>query len=148
MKYVLYFKADILSGQIFKCCICCCLEMIAEIETRLFIDGVDKKGKNTVYCLNSLDRNYFRYARFDQLTLFTLMWTFLVDLRFCFICCVIRSAGEIMAVSLAQGGPPPFFFLREWCFQYLCSGDYDSIQVTTSDVTDLEFSLLIEKVKF
>lgn len=90
-------------------------EMIAEIETRLFIAGVDKKGKNPVYCLNSLDRNYF------------------------------RSAGEIMAVSLAQGGPPPFF-LREWCFQYLCSGDYDSIQVTTSDVTDLEFSLLIEKV--
>ncbi|XP_056591476.1 uncharacterized protein LOC130410683 [Triplophysa dalaica] len=50
-----------------------------------------------------------------------------------------------MAVSLAQGGPPPFF-LRVWCSQYLCTGDYDSIQVTTSDVTDLEFSLLIEKV--
>ncbi|GAA6066621.1 uncharacterized protein LOC118471169, partial [Tachysurus ichikawai] len=60
-------------------------EMIAEIETRLFIDGVDKKGKNPVYCLNSLDRKYFRSER------------------------------EIMAV-------------------------------TTSDVTDLEFSLLIEKV--
>uniref|UniRef100_A0A672KXG5 HECT domain-containing protein n=1 Tax=Sinocyclocheilus grahami TaxID=75366 RepID=A0A672KXG5_SINGR len=90
-------------------------EMIAEIETRLFIDGVDNKGKNPVYCLNSVDRNYF------------------------------RSAGEIMAVSLAQGGPPAVF-LREWCFQYLCSGDYDSIQVTTSDVTDLEFSLLVEKV--
>ncbi|KAF4114045.1 hypothetical protein G5714_004268 [Onychostoma macrolepis] len=57
-------------------------QMIAEIETRLFIAGVDKKGKNPVYCLNSLDRNYF------------------------------RSAGEIMAVSLAQGGPPPVF-LRE-----------------------------------
>lgn len=46
-----------------------------------------------------------------------------------------------MAVSLAQGGPPPFF-LRAWCFQYLCTGDYDRIQVTTSDVTDLEFSFI------
>ncbi|MGL4765051.1 MAG: hypothetical protein ACRC2N_08515 [Aeromonas sp.] len=120
--------------------------MIAEIETRLFINGVDKKGKNPVYCLNSLDRNYFRYADLINATLFTLIHFWLI-LRFCFIHCGIRSAGEIMAVSLAQGGPPPVF-LREWCFQYLCSGDYDSIQVTTSDVTDLEFSLLIEKVKY
>ncbi|XP_057182422.1 uncharacterized protein LOC130549219 [Triplophysa rosa] len=59
-------------------------------------------------------------------------------------CTSALIAGEIMAVSLAQGGPPPVF-LREWCFQYLCSGDHDSIRVSTSDVTDLEFSLLIDK---
>lgn len=50
-----------------------------------------------------------------------------------------------MAASLAQGGPCPNF-LREWCFKYLCSGDSDSIQVSASDVTDLELSQLIVKV--
>ncbi|KAI7811684.1 putative G2/M phase-specific E3 ubiquitin-protein ligase-like [Triplophysa rosa] len=40
-----------------------------------------------------------------------------------------------MAVSLAQGGPPPVF-LREWCFQYLCSGDHDSIRVNSCHSTD------------
>ncbi|CAL9706629.1 unnamed protein product [Knipowitschia caucasica] len=38
-------------------------EMIAEIEKRLFVGGVDKKGKNPVYCLGSLDKNYFRYKK-------------------------------------------------------------------------------------
>ncbi|XP_049916271.1 uncharacterized protein LOC126399950 [Epinephelus moara] len=80
-------------------------EMLAEIENRLFVGGPDKKGKNPVYCLNSLDSNYF------------------------------RSAGEVMAASLAQGRPCPNF-TREWCFKYLCSGDSDSILVSASDVTD------------
>nr|XP_057911661.1 uncharacterized protein LOC131106520 [Doryrhamphus excisus]XP_057917181.1 uncharacterized protein LOC131109313 [Doryrhamphus excisus] len=90
-------------------------EMLAEIENRLFIEGSDKKGKNPVYCLNSLDSNYF------------------------------RGAGEIMAASLAQGGPCPSF-MREWCVRYLCSGDSDSIQVSASDVTDFELSQLIERI--
>ncbi|XP_073319588.1 G2/M phase-specific E3 ubiquitin-protein ligase-like [Pagrus major] len=90
-------------------------EMLAEIENRLFVGGSDKKGKNPVYCLNSLDSNYF------------------------------RSAGEVMAASLAQGGPCPKF-MREWCFRYLCSGDSDSILVSPSDVTDLELSQLIERI--
>lgn len=34
--------------------------MLVEIEKRLFVEGPDKKGKNPVYCLNSLDCNYFR----------------------------------------------------------------------------------------
>lgn len=50
-----------------------------------------------------------------------------------------------MAASLAQGGPCPNF-MREWCFRYLCSGDADSILVSASDVTDLEMSLLVERV--
>ncbi|KAL6455860.1 hypothetical protein MHYP_G00357110 [Metynnis hypsauchen] len=57
---------------------------------------------------------------------------------------LFRSVGEIMAASLAQGGPCPNF-LREWCFRYLCSGDSDSIQVSASDVTDFELSQLIER---
>ncbi|XP_030578768.1 uncharacterized protein LOC115775375 isoform X2 [Archocentrus centrarchus] len=54
-------------------------EMLAEVENRLFVGGSDKKGKNPVYCLNSLDSNFF------------------------------RSVGEIMAASLAQGRPCPNF---------------------------------------
>ncbi|XP_048878488.1 uncharacterized protein zgc:112970 isoform X2 [Brienomyrus brachyistius] len=90
-------------------------EMLSEIERKLFVCNGDGKGKNPVYCLNSLDQKYFRVA------------------------------GEIMSVSLAQGGPPPSF-LREWCYQYLCSGDADHLQVCTSDVLDMEMSLLIAKV--
>nr|XP_057943184.1 uncharacterized protein LOC131138358 isoform X2 [Doryrhamphus excisus] len=56
-----------------------------------------------------------------------------------------RGAGEIMAASLAQGGPCPSF-MREWCVRYLCSGDSDSIQVSASDVTDFEVSQLIERI--
>ncbi|XP_075888901.1 uncharacterized protein LOC142892574 [Nelusetta ayraudi] len=90
-------------------------EMLAEIENRPFVGGPDKKGKNPLYCLNSLDSRFF------------------------------RSAGEVMAASLAQGGPCPNF-MREWCFRYLCSGDADSILVSASDVTDLELSLLVERI--
>uniref|UniRef100_A0A3B3XBP3 HECT domain-containing protein n=1 Tax=Poecilia mexicana TaxID=48701 RepID=A0A3B3XBP3_9TELE len=35
-----------------------------------------------------------------------------------FLCYYILLAGEIFAVSLAQGGPPPCF-LQEWCYHYL-----------------------------
>ncbi|ROI15248.1 hypothetical protein DPX16_1401 [Anabarilius grahami] len=35
-------------------------EMLAEIERRLFICGADKRGKNPLYCVNSVDQNYFR----------------------------------------------------------------------------------------
>ncbi|XP_042609898.1 uncharacterized protein LOC109078860 [Cyprinus carpio] len=47
--------------------------------TKEFLTGPDKKGKNPIYCLNSLDCNYF------------------------------RTAGEVMTASLAQGGPCPNF---------------------------------------
>ncbi|XP_058240290.1 uncharacterized protein LOC131349006 isoform X1 [Hemibagrus wyckioides] len=90
-------------------------EMLAEIEKKLFLGSTDKKGKNLLYCLNRLDHNYF------------------------------RTAGEVIAASMAQGGPLPNF-MCEWCFRYLCSGNSDSIQVSTTDVTDLELSQLIMKV--
>ncbi|MEQ2242430.1 hypothetical protein ILYODFUR_035788 [Ilyodon furcidens] len=87
--------------------------MMAEIEKKLFVGNADKKGKNPLYCLNSLDNNYF------------------------------RTAGEVMAVSIAQSGPLPNF-MHEWC--YLCSGDSDSIQVSSNDVTDSELLHLITEV--
>ncbi|KAG7333162.1 hypothetical protein KOW79_003297 [Hemibagrus wyckioides] len=61
-------------------------EMLAEIEKKLYLGSTDKKGKNPLYCLNSLDHNYF------------------------------RSAGEVIAASMAQGGPLPNF-MCEWCFR-------------------------------
>ncbi|XP_026083507.1 uncharacterized protein LOC113059315 isoform X1 [Carassius auratus] len=112
LKVTFFAEAGIDNGALTKEFL---TEMLVEIEKRLFVEGPDKKGKNPVYCLNSLDCNYF------------------------------RTAGEVMAASLAQGGPCPNF-LREWCFSYLCSGDSDSIQVSASDVTDLELSQLIVKI--
>lgn len=129
--------------------------MLAEIENRLFVGAPDKKGKSPLYCLNSLDSNYFRCVVKFIVFSFSILIVILLNLvlyncsyfwAVYFLCFVlIRSAGEIMAASLAQGGPRPNF-MREWCFSYLCSGDSDSIQVSASDVTDGELSLLIEKV--
>lgn len=63
--------------------------MIAGIEKKVFMGSTDNKGKNPLYSLNILDNNNF------------------------------RTAGEVMAASMAQGGPLPNF-LREWCYWYLC----------------------------
>lgn len=53
---------------------------------------------------------------------------------FPFICCHFRVAGEIFAVSLAQGGPAPKF-LQEWCYNFLLTGNLENI--TRDDVHDL-----------
>lgn len=63
----------------------------------------------------------------------------------CFLVCRCRIAGEVFSVSLAQGGPPPCF-LRNWCYQFLASGDFDSLKVNKEDVDDFEYALLIERV--
>ncbi|XP_057204612.1 uncharacterized protein LOC130563200 isoform X2 [Triplophysa rosa] len=55
LKVTFFGEAGVDSGALSKEFL---TEMIAVIETRLFISGVDKRGKNPVYCLNSLDRNY------------------------------------------------------------------------------------------
>ncbi|XP_051997737.1 uncharacterized protein LOC127654573 [Xyrauchen texanus] len=57
-----------------------------------------------------------------------------------------RTAGEIFSVSLAQGGPAPCFF-RNWCYQFLTTGDFDDLQLTKDDLDDLEYALLIERVE-
>ncbi|XP_073688508.1 uncharacterized protein [Garra rufa] len=57
-----------------------------------------------------------------------------------------RTAGEVFSVSLAQGGPAPCFF-RNWCYQFLTTGDFDALQLTKDDVDDLEYALLIERVE-
>ncbi len=56
-----------------------------------------------------------------------------------------RTAGEIFAVSLAQGGPAPCF-MREWCYFYFTTGEVDVTIICKDDVDDVEYSLLIAKV--
>lgn len=57
-----------------------------------------------------------------------------------------RTAGEIFAVSLAQGGPAPCF-MREWCYFYLTTGEVDVTRICKDDVDDVEYSVLIAKVE-
>ncbi|XP_078105746.1 G2/M phase-specific E3 ubiquitin-protein ligase-like [Sander vitreus] len=57
-----------------------------------------------------------------------------------------RNAGEVFSVSLAQGDTAPCFF-RNWCFQFLATGDFDTLQLTKDDVDDQEYSSLIERVE-
>lgn len=53
--------------------------------------------------------------------------------------------GEIFAVSITQGGPPPNF-LMEWCYQYLSTGEVAA--GTEGDVTDPALTQLIQEVGF
>uniref|UniRef100_A0A3P8TZQ6 HECT domain-containing protein n=1 Tax=Amphiprion percula TaxID=161767 RepID=A0A3P8TZQ6_AMPPE len=59
-----------------------------------FFEGPGSQGKNPKYSLTDLDNENF------------------------------RTVGEIIAVSLAQGGPAPAFF-KEWCYRFLCTGEVD-----------------------
>lgn len=77
-------------------------------------EGENGKGKMPKYSLNDLDSGLFRVA------------------------------GEIFAVSLAQGGPAPKF-LQEWCYHFLLTGNLENI--TKDDIHDLEFSSLIKMVE-
>ncbi|XP_035764388.1 uncharacterized protein LOC102797685 isoform X2 [Neolamprologus brichardi] len=78
-----------------------------------FFEEPENKGKNPKYSLTDLDNENF------------------------------RTVVEIIAVSLAQGGPSPAFF-KEWCYNFLCSGE-DFSCLSKEDVADVESSLLISK---
>ena len=56
--------------------------------------------------------------------------------------CVNRTVGEVLAVSLAQGGPSPTFF-SPWSYSYLCGGKID---LNSSAVEDQQLRELIAKV--
>ncbi|XP_077352964.1 G2/M phase-specific E3 ubiquitin-protein ligase-like isoform X1 [Festucalex cinctus] len=81
-----------------------------------FFEGDDLCGKSPKYSLTDLDNDNF------------------------------RTVGEIMAVSLAQGGPPPAF-MKEWCYNFICTGEVDFSNLSTVDVADLVSCLLISKVE-
>ncbi|XP_036416500.1 uncharacterized protein LOC118800395 [Colossoma macropomum] len=57
-----------------------------------------------------------------------------------------KTVGEIMAVSLAQGGPTPNF-LTLWCYEFLCSGSLDLKNVDKTDLGDDQYANLISKVE-
>ncbi|MEQ2242493.1 hypothetical protein ILYODFUR_036385 [Ilyodon furcidens] len=80
-----------------------------------FFEGPESKGKNPKFSLTDLDNENF------------------------------RAVGEIIAVSLAQGGPGPAFF-RDWCYNVFCSGEVDFSFLSKEDVADLDSALLISRV--
>ncbi|KAF3859819.1 hypothetical protein F7725_000074 [Dissostichus mawsoni] len=57
-----------------------------------------------------------------------------------------KTAGEIMAVSIVQGGSPPNIS-REWCYGYISTGEMDRDSISKEDVTDPELSQLMEEVE-
>ncbi|KAI7802917.1 hypothetical protein IRJ41_023599 [Triplophysa rosa] len=77
-------------------------------------EGEDGKGKMPKYSLNDLDNGLFRVA------------------------------GEVFAVSLAQGGPAPRF-LQDWCYDFLLSGTLENI--TKDSVYDVDISPLIKTIE-
>ncbi|XP_062393652.1 G2/M phase-specific E3 ubiquitin-protein ligase-like isoform X2 [Sardina pilchardus] len=81
-----------------------------------FFEGPGSQGKNPKYSVTDLDNENF------------------------------RTVGEVIAVSLAQGGPPPAFF-KEWCYNFLCNGEVDLRTLSQEDVTDLESCQLINNVE-
>lgn len=54
-------------------------------------------------------------------------------------------AGELMAMSIAQGGPAPNF-LAPWVYNYLTTG-LDGIEVQIETMTESNFKNIAKKVK-
>ncbi|KAK9526322.1 hypothetical protein VZT92_015030 [Zoarces viviparus] len=69
-------------------------------------EGESERGKMPKYSLNDLDDELF------------------------------RTAGEVFAVSIAQGGPAPRF-MQEWCYDYLFSENLSSQGVHDSTLSPL-----------
>ncbi|XP_039682313.1 uncharacterized protein LOC120575584 [Perca fluviatilis] len=57
-----------------------------------------------------------------------------------------KTVGEILAVSIAQGGPPPNFFM-DWCYNYMSTGELDQEAITEMAVTDPELIDLIQEIR-
>ncbi|RVE67609.1 hypothetical protein OJAV_G00104750 [Oryzias javanicus] len=93
------------------------LEFLTEMVAGLekrLFEGKEGKGKIPKYSISDLDKGLFRVA------------------------------GEIFAVSLAQGGPAPKF-LQEWCFNFLATGKLTNI--TKNDVHEPQLKSLIKKLE-
>ncbi|XP_067220741.1 uncharacterized protein [Chanodichthys erythropterus] len=87
------------------------------------MSGIEKRffeggdgGKNPKYSITDLDKHNFKVI------------------------------GEIFAVSIAQGGPPPNFF-SQWCYKYISTGEVDQEAITERDITDPEVLELIKEIK-
>ena len=66
---------------------------------------------------------------------------------FSVLCIYCRTIGEIFAVSIVQGEPPPNFFMP-WCYNFISTGELDYGAVTEDDVADIELKEQIQQVGF
>ncbi|KAM9306756.1 uncharacterized protein KZ484_000144 [Pholidichthys leucotaenia] len=57
----------------------------------------------------------------------------------------LRSAGEIWAASLAQGGPPPCC-LKGWSYKCLCDGELQIEKIMKEDVCDAHYTSIIAQL--
>ncbi|XP_039650194.1 G2/M phase-specific E3 ubiquitin-protein ligase-like [Perca fluviatilis] len=57
-----------------------------------------------------------------------------------------KTVGEILAVSLAQGGPAPAFF-SPWTYSYLCSGQINPTTLNRDSVADVQLQGLLDQVE-
>ncbi|XP_028451799.1 uncharacterized protein LOC114567093 isoform X2 [Perca flavescens] len=57
-----------------------------------------------------------------------------------------KTVGEILAVSLAQGGPAPAFF-SPWTYSYLCSGQINPTTLNRDSVADVQLRGLLDQVE-
>ncbi|XP_041854033.1 G2/M phase-specific E3 ubiquitin-protein ligase-like [Melanotaenia boesemani] len=58
--------------------------------------------------------------------------------------CNFKTCGELLATSLAQGGPAPNFLTR-WCYHFLCHGEILS-DGGPDEVTAPDIKSLVERV--
>ncbi|KAL4009205.1 hypothetical protein ACER0C_003057 [Sarotherodon galilaeus] len=115
-------------------------EMVAGIETRFFEGPPHQKSPR--YSLTDFDSGLFRHVYFKERenchVLYYKQYTHAV--------CINRTVGEILAVSLAQGGPAPTFF-SQWAYSYLCNGQINPTQLDKNTVADSQLRLLIDQVE-
>ncbi|CAL8265021.1 unnamed protein product [Gadus morhua 'NCC'] len=57
-----------------------------------------------------------------------------------------KTIGEIFAVSIVQGGPPPNFFMP-WCYDFISTGELDYGAVAEDDVADLDLKKQIQQIR-
>ncbi|XP_056134825.1 uncharacterized protein LOC130111618 [Lampris incognitus] len=57
-----------------------------------------------------------------------------------------KTIGEIFAVSIVQGGPPPNFFMP-WCYNFISTGELDYETVTEGNVADPKLKELIRTIR-
>ena len=56
-----------------------------------------------------------------------------------------ETVGQLMILSLVQGGPPPNF-MAAWVYTYLCAQDLTSLSLKIEDIADMEIRQLVTKV--
>ncbi|XP_041861438.1 uncharacterized protein LOC121652620 isoform X2 [Melanotaenia boesemani] len=59
---------------------------------------------------------------------------------------LFRTVGEILTVSLAQGGPAPAFF-SPWVYSYFCNGQINPMLLGKNTVADSQLRSLIDQVE-